>query len=358
MNEYMPFQYDIICVLYNMTELLRFYEDLGIIANKGTEYEKDENLIQGQQYMEHRRYCNRNVHSKSSLMEGFGLLKESYVVTSLNKNAPPTISYVNPPTPPPAPQVPPVSPAAPQSSTSSASPQAPQSSTSSAPPQAPQAPQAPPVSPAAPTSSASTSSAQLPLLTPSAPPKPPQNNVTPNINNTKMQEPAPTARASTTASAPAPAPVASSADSCSPLNSNLKNGLDNTNSYGNAYDTGINLDATTFQPINGKDKKNEYRKTIEARKEYSVLENRSVKYHYIAWLLFAIFIVWAIFSLSTFSFSGINFSAEFQPAQDHTNVISSFVLIFLFFVAIYLFNQFNSTSIKTTVKIYDNSNKK
>lgn len=52
-----------------MTELLRFYEDLGIIANNGSGMERNENLMQGQQYMEHRRYDNR--HTLNNMIEKF-----------------------------------------------------------------------------------------------------------------------------------------------------------------------------------------------------------------------------------------------------------------------------------------------
>jgi hypothetical protein len=113
----------------------------------------------------------------------------------------------------------------------------------------------------------------------------------------------------------------------------------------------INLDATTFQPINNSSK------TIEGRKINSVLETRSIKYHYIAWAIFAIFIIWAIFNISTFSFSGINFSSEFQPAQNESNMFSMVIIIILIIIVFVVFRQFNSSQVKTTVRVYDNSKK-
>ena len=208
-----------------MTEdLFRFYEDLGIIANRGTAMENNDNLLQGQQYMEHRRYNKR--HVKPHMVEGF----TAGVPANANANA--------------------------------------------------------------------------------------------NAN-------------ATPASAPAGASINSSKVSnlmTTPINNNE-----------------INLDATTFQPINNSSK------TIEGRKINSVLETRSIKYHYIAWAFFAVFIIWAIFNISTFSFSGINFSSEFQPAQNESNMFSMVIMLILIVIVFVVFRQFNSSQVKTTVRVYDNS---
>ena len=199
-----------------MTEdLFRFYEDLGIIANRGTAMENNDNLLQGQQYMEHRRYNKR--HVKPHMVEGF--------------------------------------------------------------------------------------TAGVPA----------------------------TSQASTPAGAS--------------INSSKFSNLMTTPISNNE----INLDATTFQPINNSSK------TIEGRKINSVLETRSIKYHYIAWAFFAVFIIWAIFNISTFSFSGINFSSEFQPAQNESNMFSMVIMLILIVIVFVVFRQFNSSQVKTTVRVYDNS---
>ena len=71
-----------------MTEiLLRFYEDLGIIANRGTAMENNDNLLQGQQYMEHRRYNKR--HVKPHMVEGFTAGVPANANANANANATP-----------------------------------------------------------------------------------------------------------------------------------------------------------------------------------------------------------------------------------------------------------------------------
>ena len=133
---------------------------------------------------------------------------------------------------------------------------------------------------------------------------------------------------------------------------NINNGKGQKLSSSSLDDSGINLDATTFRPVNNDSK------TIEGRRDHSILETRSIKYHYIAWIFFAVFIIWAIFSISTFSFSGVNLSSEFQPAQNESNMFSMIMMIILVVIVFVIFSQFNSSSIKTTVSVYDNSNKK
>ena len=204
-------------------DLFRFYEDLGIIANRGTAMENNDNLLQGQQYMEHRRYNKR--HVKPHMVEGF-----TAGIPTDNANANAAVANTVP-------------------------------------------------------AGATMNSSKVSNLM-----------ITPIANNE------------------------------------------------------INLDATTFQPIN-----NNSSKTIEGRKINSVLETRSIKYHYIAWIFFAIFIAWAILNISTFSFSGINFSSEFQPAQNESNVFSMIIMLILIVIVFVIFRQFNSSQVKTTVRVYDNS---
>jgi len=265
-----------------MTELLRFYEDLGIIPNRGTAMENNDNLLQGQQFMEHRRYNKRHVKP----YEGFTMPNTTDKCSTNDdcKNGicdPTKLKCIYP---------------------------------------------CKNDSQCAPNKMCGklkdynfnicidkTADVAPPPTNNVAPP-PTNNNVTgANINNSKGQK------------------LSSSS-------------IDNN---------GINLDATTFQPIN-----NGSSKTIEGRRDHSILETRSIKYHYIAWIFFAIFIIWAIFSISTFSFSGVNLSSEFQPAQNESNVFSMIIMIILIGIVFVIFSQFNSSSIKTTVSIYDNSNKK
>jgi len=265
-----------------MTELLRFYEDLGIIPNRGTAMENNDNLLQGQQFMEHRRYNKRHVKP----YEGFTMPNTTDKCSTNDdcKNGicdPTKLKCIYP---------------------------------------------CKNDSQCAPNKMCGklkdynfnicidkTADVAPPPTNNVAPP-PTNNNVTgANINNSKGQK------------------LSSSS-------------IDNN---------GINLDATTFQPIN-----NGSSKTIEGRRDHSILETRSIKYHYIAWIFFAIFIIWAIFSISTFSFSGVNLSSEFQPAQNESNVFSMIIMIILIGIVFVIFSQINSSSIKTTVSIYDNSNKK
>lgn len=211
--------------------LLRLYEDLGIIPNKDNGLENNKNLLQGQDFMEHRRYNNRNV--KHNFIESF----ENNTV-DINKN--PTMDIKE---------------------------------------------------------------KQINL-------KKNQNLSYSNLSNVKE------------------------------MNNNKE----------------INLDATTFIPVND----NDINKTVEARKDHSTLRTRSIKFHYIAWLLFAIFILWAIIniSISSLSFSSSNLSSEFQPAQDKYNMFSIFIIIVCIVILYYVFSKINTSSIKTVIKVYDTSNAK
>jgi hypothetical protein len=418
-----------------MTELLRFYEDLGIIPNRGTAFENNDNLLQGQQYMEHRRYNKR--HVKTCTIEGLTTLtgentNSNYVTTSISKKKPKVQTVAPGPDQPsssPAPIPTFQAPSVPTSQVPVAMSQVPLVPSSQVPVAMSQAPLVPSSQPPVPTF-------QAPLVPSSQPPVPasapsskyktskqglnfnsifnagPSGSATPNVNffnqmdtnkdsklgreevqswfqkERNMNTPerlfeqddinldnniswdeftgpkgivppkiTPTSSNTTlatapknmsaTASTPLPAQVPSCADTTTPLTSNISNCLDNTNKYSSGE---INLDATTFQPVNND------RRTIEGRRDNSILETRSIKFHYIAWIVFAIFVIWAIFSISSFSFSGVNFSTEFQPTQDNSNVFSMFVMVILFFGVIVIFNQFNSSSVKTTVRIYDNSN--
>jgi hypothetical protein len=273
-----------------MTELLRFYEDLGIIPNRGTAMENNDNLLQGQQFMEHRRYNKRHVKP----YEGF-TMPNTTDKCSTNDDCKNGICDTTK-----------LKCIYPCKNDSQCAPNKMcgklkdynfniciDKTADVAPPAATTAP---------------------PAAQAQSTPPPTNNNVTgANINNGKGQK------------------LSSSS-------------IDNN---------GINLDATTFRPVNYNDSK-----TIEGRRDHSILETRSIKYHYIAWIFFAIFIIWAIFSISTFSFSGVNLSSEFQPAQNESNVFSMIMMIILIGIVFVIFSQFNSSSIKTTVSIYDNSNKK
>jgi hypothetical protein len=286
-----------------MAEILRFYEDLGIIPNLGSAMEHNENLSQGQSYMEHRRNIKRNV----KVIEGFGVAPKNKNNTSSNS-----------------------APASVPTSSSSSMPTSSSTLTSS-----------------------STTQNTMPLLTPSLPSsstnfvpykpsvnknsspnfvpyKPPTANVNSNANvngNTNK-----TSTPNFQSPAPAPAPATSYTNN---KKTNLK-----------TYE--IDLDATTFRPVNS----HNYH-TLEGRRENSILETRSIKYHYLAWLFFAIFIIWAIFNISTFSISYQNLGSEFQPAQTQSNAFSMIVTIILVVILIMVISNMNSSSIKTTVKIYD-----
>lgn len=271
-----------------MTELLRFYEDLGIIPNRGTAMENNDNLLQGQQFMEHRRYNKRHVKP----YEGFTMPNTTDKCSTNDdcKNGicdPTKLKCIYP---------------------------------------------CKNDSQCAPNKMCDklkdyNFNICIDKTADVAPPPPPTNNVA------LQSTPPPTNNNVTGA--------------------NINNGKGQKLSSSSIDDNGINLDATTFQPIN-----NGSSKTIEGRRDHSILETRSIKYHYIAWIFFAIFIIWAIFSISTFSFSGVNLSSEFQPAQNESNVFSMIMMIILIVIVFVIFSQFNSSSIKTTVSIYDNSNKK
>ena len=115
----------------------------------------------------------------------------------------------------------------------------------------------------------------------------------------------------------------------------------------------LDLDATTKrQPIN------QTTKTILARRDDSVLETRTFKYHYIAWILVLIFIIWAILNVSMFSFSGIDMgsfgseSASSQSSSSSSSVFSMIIIIILIIISLLVISKMNSSSIQTNVKIY------
>jgi hypothetical protein len=286
-----------------MTELLRFYEDLGIIPNRGTAMENNDNLLQGQQFMEHRRYNKRHVKP----YEGFTMPNTTDKCSTNDdcKNGicdPTKLKCIYP----------------------------------------------------CKNDSQCAPNKMCDKL----------KDYNFNICIDKTADVAPPAATTAPPAAPAPATAPATATATAPATAtttannnvtgaNINNGKGQKLSSSSIDDNGINLDATTFQPIN-----NGSSKTIEGRRDHSILETRSIKYHYIAWIFFAIFIIWAIFSISTFSFSGVNLSSEFQPAQNESNVFSMIMMIILIVIVFVIFSQFNSSSIKTTVSIYDNSNKK
>ena len=292
-----------------MTELLRFYEDLGIIANRGSAVEHNDNLQQGQQFMEHRRYNNRHV-KVDRIEEGFSTLTEN-----MDNPPPPPLNIFN------------------EMDTNK---------------------------------DGKISREELDkwfmakykMNAPAVLFEQADVNKDNYISWDEFKWPkgnsppvpvsvtAPTSQTSTTTTTTKK--TSDLVSSSAPLQSNLPNKLDYTNSVNNT-DSEVNLDATTFLPVNADSK------TIEGRRDDSILETKSIKYHYIAWIFFTIFIIWAIFSISAFSFSGININSEFQPAQNETNVFSMFVILILIVIVIMVFRQFNSTQIKTTVSVYDSS---
>lgn len=257
-----------------MTELLRFYEDLGIIPNRGTAMENNDNLLQGQQFMEHRRYNKRHVKP----YEGF-TMPNTTDKCSTNDDCKNGICDLT----------------------------------------------------------------KLKCIYPCKN----DSQCAPNKMCGKLKDYNFNICIDKTADV-APPPTNNNV-----TGANINNGKGQKLSSSSIDNNGINLDATTFRPVNYNDSK-----TIEGRRDHSILETRSIKYHYIAWIFFAIFIIWAIFSISTFSFSGVNLSSEFQPAQNESNVFSMIIMIILIGIVFVIFSQFNSSSIKTTVSIYDNSNKK
>ena len=260
-----------------MTELLRFYEDLGIIPNRGTAMENNDNLLQGQQFMEHRRYNKRHVKP----YEGFTMPNTSDKCSTNDdcKNGicdPTKLKCIYP----------------------------------------------------CKNDSQCAPNKMCGKL----------KDYNFNICIDKTADVAPPA--ATTAPPAAPAQSTPPPTNNNVTGANINNGKGKKLSSSSIDYNGINLDATTFQPIN-----NSSSKTIEGRRDHSILETRSIKYHYIAWIFFAIFIIWAIFSISTFSFSGVNLSSEFQPAQNESNVFSMIMMIILICIVFVVFSQFNSSSI-------------
>jgi len=344
-----------------MTELLRFYEDLGIIANRGTEMEHNENLIQGQAFMEHRRYNKRHIRM-DRIEEGFSTLFENMdnanepvnIFKDIDTNKDGSISRnemdawfmmkYKTPTPQSVYDMNDLNKDGIVSWSEFKGPKGnpPQVQAQTQQTQQTQAQQTPEQKKAQ-------AEAEAQKVAEAAAEKKAKKIAEENAKvKAKMlaDKPAATASAATataaTAYAAAPAPAPSQTSSKNQSKSLVSSSVE---------DSEINLDATTFQPVNGDSK------TIEGRRDHSILETRSNKYHYIAWLFFAIFIVWAIFNISTFSLVGINIGSELQPAQNNTNVFSMIVIIILIVIAILIFRQFNSNQIKTTISIYDNGAK-
>ena len=364
--------------------VISFFNDLGIIPNKGTGLEKDENLLQGQQFMEYGRYYNQN--KSPLLIEGLGekppgstyaTIPSGYMETTgpqpscfnnlspddakkqcdmlgdkcvgfsyskdgtgsgcykgnhnagINSN-PAYMGYIKVVTPSTLSPTPVSATATSVNTTGTASPIPLTTPTLTTPPTpitatVPNAPTSAPKS--APTAPAPPASASAPPAPKSAPP----------------------------ASASAP-PVAadsksSHAASYQPVNTNdIK---PNMATYSGGGSKELDLDATTKrQPIN------QTTKTILARKDDSVLETRTFKYHYIAWILVLIFIIWAILNVSMFSFSGIDMgsfgseSASSQSSSSSSSVFSMIIIIILIIISLLVISKMNSSSIQTNVKIY------
>ena len=125
-----------------------------------------------------------------------------------------------------------------------------------------------------------------------------------------------------------------------------KENTDTTDNEDKKKDSGINLDATTKEQIN------QTQETIIARRDNSILQTRSDKYHYLAWLFVVIFIIWAIINASMFSFSGINMGTEFAPSQTSSNVFSMIIIIILVIISVLILNRMNSSHLQTNVKIF------
>jgi Ca2+-binding EF-hand superfamily protein len=164
---------------------------------------------------------------------------------------------------------------------------------------------------------------------------------------------APTASAPTSSApmtTPSPPPISASTTPTSitspPFISSSLNSTIPYSEYKNE-DSGLNLDATTKEPVNQK------KETIIARRDHSVLETRSNKYQYIAWIFVAIFIIWAFINASMFTFSEVNInSSDFTPSQNASNVFSMIIIIILVIISVLVINRMNSSSLQTNVKIF------
>jgi hypothetical protein len=155
------------------------------------------------------------------------------------------------------------------------------------------------------------------------------------------------------ASAPPVAADSKSSDAASYQPVNTNDIKPNMATYSGGGSKELDLDATTKrQPIN------QTTKTILARRDDSVLETRTFKYHYIAWILVLIFIIWAILNVSMFSFSGIDMgsfgseSASSQSSSSSSSVFSMIIIIILIIISLLVISKMNSSSIQTNVKIY------
>ena len=170
--------------------------------------------------------------------------------------------------------------------------------------------------------------------------------------NASASAPMPNASAPpASASAPPVAADSKTSDAASYKPVNTNDIKPNMATYSGGGSKELDLDATTKrQPIN------QTTKTILARRDNSVLETRTFKYHYIAWIVVLIFIIWAILNVSMFSFSGIDmgsFGSESASSQSSSSsVFSMIIIIILIIISLLVISKMNSSSIQTNVKIY------
>jgi hypothetical protein len=375
--------------------VISFFNDLGIIPNKGTGLEKDENLLQGQQFMEYGRYYNQN--KSPLLIEGLGekppgstyaIIPSGYMETTgpqpscfnnlspddakkqcdmlgdkcvgfsyskdgtgsgcykgnhnagINSN-PAYMGYIKVVTPSTLSPAPVSATATSVNTTGTASPIPLTTPTLTTPPT--------PITATVP--NAPTSAPNAPTSAPNAPTSAPTS--APNAPTSAPNAPTSAPNAPASASAPPVAADSKSSDAASYQPVNTNDIKPNMATYSGGGSKELDLDATTKrQPIN------QTTKTILARRDDSVLETRTFKYHYIAWILVLIFIIWAILNVSMFSFSGIDMgsfgseSASSQSSSSSSSVFSMIIIIILIIISLLVISKMNSSSIQTNVKIY------
>lgn len=95
---------------------------------------------------------------------------------------------------------------------------------------------------------------------------------------------------------------------------------------------------------------------LSAMKNDSIIQIKSIKLHYLAWLIFFLFIVWAILYITSFSYENdIKNDYNFVPTLNNTNnIISVIIIIILLLSIVILYNKYNSSHLKTIIRVYEN----